>query len=244
MNTAFSTTAKLLALLVLIVIGPATANGDDQSRSAATPVLREAQTLIEQGKHNLAIAVLDAAIKRDGRRGDLLLAKGCVKQLANLHESALEDFSGAIELNFKLSSAYASRGTSHFALGDHKRAINDLNLAVQANPESATAYVLRGRFHFLKEEFRLALDDYNSAIRHDPDARTYIARAFCHFEMNNYDEAASDATAAIALDPDEPNPLYIRASANKHLGKYDAALSDYRLAQQLEAKLKQAVTRK
>ena len=59
------------------------------------------------------------------------LKRGLARQAAREHDSAIEDFSKAIELDGNLSKAYAARGVSKEAKGDGDGAKSDYSKSIQ-----------------------------------------------------------------------------------------------------------------
>jgi Flp pilus assembly protein TadD len=59
------------------------------------------------------------------------LKRGLHRQAQNEHDSAIEDFSKAIELDGNLSKAYAARGVSREAKGDGDGAKSDYSKSIQ-----------------------------------------------------------------------------------------------------------------
>lgn len=62
----------------------------------------------------------------------------------------------------------------------------------------------------------------------DPEsAKAYAARAWAHCELDEYDEAISDATKAIELCPEAYLPWYIRGCSHWRIDKNDLAEADF-----------------
>ena len=64
-------------------------------------------------------------------------------------DSAIADFTKAIELKPNNDSAYTNRGSAHYEKAEFDRAIADFTKAIEINPRSALAYcnlgwILRG----------------------------------------------------------------------------------------------------
>ena len=85
------------------------------------------------------------------------------------------------------------------------------------------AYLLRGRIQYVDEQYSFALDDFNNAIRLDPSTESFVARALCHLKIGDHGGACGDATRAAAIDPTDPNPIYIRMKAHLERGDSEAA---------------------
>ena len=85
-----------------------------------------------------------------------------------------------------------------------------------------------------QEKYEKSIIFYTCAITRQPqNPDLYLQRAFSYFELAEYEQAISDYTQAIELDPDSskeyPYPFLMRGRALSLEGKYDQALSDQTL---------------
>ena len=60
------------------------------------------------------------------------------------YNNAIVDYTKAIALNPKYSTAYNGRGNTYFKMGAYDKAITDLNKAIALSPRIATSYSNRG----------------------------------------------------------------------------------------------------
>ena len=94
----------------------------------------DAQKLIDQDQLELAIAVLDEAIRLDPGYADAYNRRGVARISAGEPQGAIEDFTAAIILNLELDDAYRNRGAAYLNLGYSELAIENLNEAIRLNP--------------------------------------------------------------------------------------------------------------
>lgn len=80
---------------------------------------------------------------------------------------AVEDFSAAIRIDPKLSSAYRGRGLANACRHRRDQAIMDLNRAIEIDPRDPINYTYRGRFFADRDEDK-AFQDFNKALDLDP----------------------------------------------------------------------------
>jgi tetratricopeptide (TPR) repeat protein len=102
--------------------------------------------------------VLDAAYLH---RGIAYLQKGNF-------DSAIADFSEAINLNPAYAEAYFRRGTAYQAKGGYDRAIADFDQVIQLDPKDPEAYNGRGEAYRDKGDYDRAIADFDHALEIEP----------------------------------------------------------------------------
>src|SRR5262249_26114488 len=83
-------------------------------------------------------------------------------------DSAIADFTRAIEIEPNDASAYTNRGSAHYEKGEFDHAIADLNKALELNPKSALAYCNLGWTSEPMQDEQRASAHYRRAIEIDP----------------------------------------------------------------------------
>jgi len=80
-----------------------------------------------------------------------------------------------------------------------------------------------------------ALDKYTEAILEaEPSALLYANRAMALMELGRPRAAERDCTLALNQNPDSAKALRVRGKARKAMGKYEEALRDLSLSQQID----------
>ena len=109
------------------------------------------------------------------------------------------------------------------------------NLPVTSGePTDAELWKDRGNKAFAAKKYAQAKKDYTQSIALQPTCLAYANRAMAELKLDEFSEAQSDCTAAIALDPCYVKAYLRRATAAKELGKLLAAAEDYENALRLE----------
>lgn len=146
-------------------------------------------------------------------------------------DSAMEDFSRAIQLDPDLVVTYVSRAEVHASQGDYGRAISDYNKAVGLQPNDIWLYARRASVYVQQRDYDSAISDYDRVIDTHQDgvalAFAYLARADAHTENGDYDLAIEDAGQAIALWPNNADAYYRRGNTYERIGDLERALADY-----------------
>ena len=160
--------------------------------------------------------------------GNLDAAKEAVKQAVDL----------AGEDREQLSSALFMRAT----LSDEEEAqLADLNQAIKVNPENMDAIRVRGAYYLSKGQSEEAMKDLNQWLESGTEntddyinvVRTLIGMGD-KFDDKLQDQALKIIDQAIAKDPENVNPLAIRAQLNAVREDLDAAAADATRALELE----------
>jgi tetratricopeptide (TPR) repeat protein len=184
----------------------------------------------------------------DFRRGRELLAhpqtaieyvmRGTADTQLQDPQSALLDYTKAIELNPRLILAYNNRGNLKQQLGDWDGAIADFTKVLAVNPRSATAYNNRAVVYADLGRSLEAIADYTQAIKLEPTfAGAYSNRGNSYSHQDRYPEAISDYSRAIELQPDFHITYLNRANMHRVQGDFALSLADFDRAIEIDPNL-------
>lgn len=157
------------------------------------------------------------------------------------NQSAIDNYTKAIEISSGVERYYTSRCVSYMVLELYESAINDCTIALDIEPRgssSATNYSNRGGSYSALGQFQLAFDDFSKAIELEPSMFLhYSARGGASLSLENYEQAVSDFSMVIKLFPDfsmniglHPvfeNSYYLRGEAYYKLKDYESSIADY-----------------
>lgn len=150
----------------------------------------------------------------------------------------------------------STRANIYKSLEDYNRAISDLTRALQMNPPNpSTCYSIRGFCWRKLGNFEEAANDYGKCIEHHMTnynsmnsgdaaatkesrqlgARHYNNRAYCYAKRERYQEAISDYSAAIQLDPTNSHAYHNRGTSYDKLGQGDLAIADFTKVLELDS---------
>jgi tetratricopeptide (TPR) repeat protein len=119
------------------------------------------------------------------------------------YNSAISNFSSAIELNPSYAFAYHDRGTARKLFGDLQGAIYDYRLAVNADNNFALAYNNMGSVKISLGDYAGALADYNVAVKLDPQfCIAYNNRGIAKYYLGQPDSALVDFDKAVSIQSD------------------------------------------
>lgn len=116
-------------------------------------------------------------------------------------DSAVRNFTKAIEANPKSPAAYFYRGLTYREMREYDKAIGDFSEAIRFEPAPAPCYGNRGMVYSEKREFEKAIKDLDQAVRLEPkNAIPYAGRGIIYEKTRRYEKAEADYKTAIGLD--------------------------------------------
>lgn len=117
------------------------------------------------------------------------------------YDTAIRDFTRAIEIDPNNATTFYNRGLAYVEKKDYVAAIRDFTKAIKLNPNNAFAFNNRGNAYASNKDYDAAIRDYNKAIELVPNfAMAFNNRGLAHRHNKNYDAAIQDYTEAIKLD--------------------------------------------
>jgi tetratricopeptide (TPR) repeat protein len=163
---------------------------------------------------------------RQGARA--ALAAGDQEGASTRYQSAMADFSKAIELAPKDASLYVERGETEIELKQYDAALADLDKAVELKPDDMNAIKFRGFAEIGLNQWDKAVADFSAVIQKNPDAlQSYDRRALAYRNLKNYDASIADYTYLITKNPNDIEALTKRGYTYSLAQQYENAIADY-----------------
>lgn len=150
-----------------------------------------------------AIKDYDAALARNPDFSDAYNNRGAAYLFKDEFELAIADCNEAITRNSNSHDAYYNRATAHLFKDEFGLAIEDYDRAVTLNADLHEAYYNRATAYSYTGELELAIEDYTKVVDLDADdANAYYSRGIVRLQLQNWQEAKADLTAAMQRDMD------------------------------------------
>jgi len=157
------------------------------------------------------------AVPLGGELAEAYLNRGLLLDQGGKTDSAIDDFTNAMELAPKRGDNYRARGTVFLKRGFFDLALADLTEAVRLDPSSHEAFCQRARVCLELGKYAEAVEDSRSAIRLRPkcgDAFCTLGSAFLSLSTPQPAEAVGCYKEAIRLDKqlaEKANPRLAQA---------------------------------
>lgn len=216
----------LTAVLCLLLAGTGCSSTSEYKVRRLTAQAEEAY---EDSDYSQAVSLYCQVLEADENSGDEVYNnRGMSYYNLGQYETAIQDFTSAIELNDSSDVYYGNRASAYYQLGSYSLAAEDFSTALSLKPGKTDYLVGRGNCYTHLEEYEKALEDYNEAISQDSSLLTaYTNRAAVEFRLEMYEQAAQDYTSCLSLDPENASYYWNRAEAYRLNSQPGQALSDY-----------------
>jgi tetratricopeptide (TPR) repeat protein len=170
-------------------------------------------------------------------RAIALVGRGLAHQDRHELDSAIADFTQALQLNPKDPLAYNNRGLAYNEKGDHEQAIADLTKAIEIDPlprsdvggnGHVNIYANRGLAFQAAGDLQRAIKDFDEAVARDgSDWDALNRRGYAWQQAGEVDRAIADFSAAIAIAPKMELPHLNRAMSWMVKRQPELALRDF-----------------
>ena len=126
------------------------------------------------------------------------------------------------------------RGRIDAARGQLDEAVSSFSKAINRDAALAPAYRYRANAFKEMGELQASLEDYTALIALQPDALFYNRRGLIYEELKQFEQAQTDYTKAIELNPKWAIPFNNRGFVRMHLKNWDGAKQDLETAISLD----------
>ena len=183
----------------------------------------------ELGLYEMAIADISKAMEKEADWGNLC-RRGDYYRLAGDIDSAIEDFSAAIEEMPDEGYAYYKRGWCYEMKGDRKKAMEDYNMGLEMTQDYPYLYLNRGQL-LLKNGNKTEADaDFEAVIQKDTIAENGSCRHYALHFLGRDQEAEEWMDKIIASDPEDAGHYYDRACLYSRMGRLEESIAALRTA--------------
>ena len=184
---------------------------------------------------NKAVEFFDRQQQRDQATVETFRHRGMAHQFLGNLDSAIKDYSKALEMEPESIGTLIRRGQVHADLGDHKAANSDFTKVIRQEPDNHWARYCRAIARKAKGKFDRATNDIRKAIRIAPEHPKY------HILLSELYAIEGDDTKmirsldkAIQRDPSDPMNYRRRATIHSSSGDTLRAIRDFTHAIELD----------
>jgi tetratricopeptide (TPR) repeat protein len=129
--------------------------------------------------------------------------RGCAYYAKGRMDSAIADFTKAIELAPTNDRAWYNRGGAFVVKEQFEDGVRDLTESLRLNPSNHLGYRGLAEIYKHRGEFEKAIGNATESLRLMPhNAEDLAFRGYCQASLHRFEEAARDFTEAVDVDPE------------------------------------------
>jgi tetratricopeptide (TPR) repeat protein len=217
-------------------VQPAPAVAPSEKKEAAPPQVQPAPAVAIDFEAELK--KLEALIQQNDKNASAYFNRAWLYEHKGDTQSAIKDYSKAIELDKGMKDAFYNRGLIFTRMKKFDEAIRDFSEVMKLQPSASDAYCNRGNIHFHMRKLDLALDDYNAGLKTNPeDGDLLYNRALVYLARGEKAAAAEDLKSSAQRFHDKtrkefpelappPPPLLKKAAMEGRVVEFSSYMSD------------------
>lgn len=210
----------ILCLLILGLISTSAVADED--------IFKVGVEALNKEQYRLAIVCFNDVLRRDNTNAEAYYYRGLAQAGKGFWESAINNFSKAVQFNPKHAGAFVARGNAYIEMNDYEKAAQDHNQALQLDAKIALPQIRRGTTDWQMKHYR-AFEDFDAAVRLYPkDPFPYLDRGDAYLEDGKCDKAIQDFSKAIQFSPDSFEAYLKRGKCYGRKGDFGKAIADFK----------------
>jgi tetratricopeptide (TPR) repeat protein len=191
-------------------------------------------------KHTEALSLLNKILLRDPQNSEALYMSGRVALDMGKTDEAVSVMRKSVKLNADNADAWEFLGRIFLEKND-PLCLQYFDNALRIDSTNTDLRVFKAMYHKQKGDFPKAFDAYKEIIARDPDnSDAFYDMAIMYLEMDSLDAAYNHFDICIKRDPLFVKAYYYRGVVAEQKGDPKAALADYKQANKMSPKLKEA----
>ena len=191
--------------------------------------LYRSNCLSELGLNEIAINDISKAMEKEAD-WDELVQRGDYYRLTGDLDSAIADFSAAIEYSPKSAFAYYRRGWCYEMKGDRRKALEDYNMGLEMSEDYPYLHLMRGELLLLEGNKAEADADFEQVIQKDTTADSGSCRQYALHFLGRDQEAEEWMNKIIESDPEGAGHYYDRACLYARMGRLEESIAALRVS--------------
>ena len=183
----------------------------------------------ELGLNEMAIADISKVMEKE-TDWETLCRRGDYFRLAGDIDSAIADFTAAIEDSPEIGFTYYRRGWCQEMKGEKQKALDDYNTGIDMSDDYPYLYLMRGELLLEDGKKKEAEADFERVLQLDTLADGTSCRMYALHFLGRDKEAEEWMDKIIASDPDDDGNYYDRACLYSRMGRPDESIAALRTA--------------
>jgi tetratricopeptide (TPR) repeat protein len=190
---------------------------------AMPALVLKAKLLNSAGRHDEAIVAANEAVRLAPNYSDARATRAAVLSASGKGAEAVADIDSAIAANPKSLDLYLSKANLLRKLGRRDDALKVAKAMVEASPNETFAHVAAAKIYDAFGDRTDALAQIDRALAIKPEAYIYLNRAQI-LPSEDLDGRLADIEKALALEPDMPEALTMKATVLTRKGDHAGAV--------------------
>lgn len=197
--------------------------------AASTLKLKYAQILLNKGKYDEALKLIDKIEDFEKENSDFFLVKGTLNLLLGFEPKAKKCFEQALALSsHEMDEIYFQIATAYVFTGKIKKAISYFEKCIEINPENDFALGELGFFSEQVGDFKKSILYYNKFLDIDPyNSFIWMNLGISYNHAGEFEKAVEAFEFSLTIDEDFHQAKLNMANALANLRKYDEAIRFY-----------------
>ena len=183
----------------------------------------------ELGLNEMAVADISKIMEKEADWNELV-QRGDYYRLTGDLDSAIADFSAAIEDSPKSAYAYYKRGWCYEMKGDRRKALEDYNMGLEMSEDYPYLHLMRGELLLLEGNKTESDDDFERVIQIDTTADNGSCRQYALHFLGRDQEAEEWMNKIIESDPEDAGHYYDRACLYSSMGRLEESIAALRVS--------------
>lgn len=179
----------------------------------------------------------DVIQKFPERADEAYANRGSFRGKSGRIDEAIPDLEKAIAINPKMGNVYESMGNAYGSKGQMEKSLEAFSKAIELEPDNANFFLNRAISYAMMQRYDQALQDFDQAIKLQPTgnqlAAIYANRAILYLNRSDVNNAESDATKSLQLNPNQPTAHFCMAKVYAAKNQKASALQSAQRAKQL-----------
>jgi tetratricopeptide (TPR) repeat protein len=192
--------------------------------------------LMEQGKHQEAIADFTMVLAKKPDHTEALINRGNAYRSLKRYQESLADYNTILSKRNQMVKALNNRGLTYLDLGSLEEAEQDFTNALSIKPDYPSPYLNRGNVRLRPEvaNYTGAVEDYTMYLNLVPQHHDALfRRGYARLLLGQPDNALEDMNTAIKLHSSEGFYYVGRSKVYEALNNPSAAQADLETARRL-----------
>jgi tetratricopeptide (TPR) repeat protein len=143
-------------------------------------------------------------------------------------------YSGKRYFHFSTMTDLLEQGIDVYNEKRYSEAIKILTQLIELEPLNSEAYVWCAEVYYSLENYPLAIVNASESINLMPTDFAYQHRGIAHYQLEDWDDAITDLSYAIVLNPNDSTSFYFRGQSYHNKQMYSQALSDFTTSIELQ----------